>query len=80
MIVGYVAGAPVIEVAAHDPQQGTIFYTLDQGVSDAPAFVRGNVCLTCHISASTLEVPGPIARSNRVGDDGRPAASGPGRR
>ena len=70
-VVGYVAGAPVIEVAAHDPQQGTIFYTLDQGNSEAPRFVRGNVCLTCHISASTLDVPGPIDRSNRVGDDGQ---------
>ena len=71
VVVGYVAGAPVIEVASHDPQQGTIFYTLDQGVTDAPQFVRGNVCLTCHISASTLDVPGPIDRSNRVGEDGR---------
>jgi len=71
VVVGYVAGAPVIEVAAHDPQQGTIFYTLDQGPTDAPQFVRGNVCLTCHISASTLDVPGPIDRSNRVGEDGR---------
>ena len=61
----------MIEVASHDPQQGTIFYTLDQGVSDAPQFVRGNACLTCHISASTLDVPGPIDRSNRVGEDGR---------
>ena len=71
VIVGYIAGAPVIEVAAHDPQQGTIFYTLDQDVTDAPQFVRGNVCLTCHISASTLDVPGPIDRSNHVGEDGR---------
>ena len=71
VVVGYIAGAPVIEVAAHDPQQGTIFYTLDQGVTDAPQFVRGSVCLTCHISASTLDVPGPIDRSNRVGEDGR---------
>jgi hypothetical protein len=71
VVVGYVAGAPVIEVAAQDPQQGTIFYTLDQGISDAPRFVRGNVCLTCHISASTLDVPGPIDRSNRVAADGQ---------
>ena len=51
-----------------------------RAISDAPQFVRGNVCLTCHVSASTLDVPGPIApqqpRRRR-----RPAAcSGPGRR
>jgi hypothetical protein len=28
--VGYVPGAPVLELAAHDPQQGVVFYTLDQ--------------------------------------------------
>lgn len=69
--VGYVAGAPVIEVAAHDAQQGVVFYTLDQA-APAPRFVRRTSCLTCHVSASTLDVPGVIARSNTVGDDGTP--------
>ena len=27
-------------------------------------------CLTCHVSASTLDVPGMIARSHTVGEDG----------
>jgi hypothetical protein len=67
--VGYVPGAPVIELAAHDPQQGVVFYTLDQSAA-APIFVRRTSCLTCHVSASTLDVPGMIARSNAVGDDG----------
>src|SRR5437763_5935363 len=26
--VGYIPGAPMIEVASHDPQQGVVFYTL----------------------------------------------------
>jgi len=67
--VGYVPGAPLIEVAAHDPQQGVVFYTLDQA-GDPPIFMRGTSCLSCHVSASTLNVPGIIARSNIVGDDG----------
>ena len=67
--VGYVPGAPMIEVAAHDPQQGVVFYTLDQA-ADPPIFTRRTSCLTCHVSASTLNVPGIIARSNIVGDDG----------
>src|SRR5207237_5008229 len=69
VVVGYVPGAPVIEIAAHDPQQGVVFYTLDQHAS-RPSFARATMCLTCHISATTLGVPGLIARSNAVGEDG----------
>ena len=70
VVVGYIPGAPMLEIAAQDPQQGTIFYTLDQGATTEPRFVRGSTCLNCHVSASTLDVPGPIARSNRVSEDG----------
>jgi hypothetical protein len=69
VVVGYVPGAPVIEVAAHDPQQGVVFYTLDQAAA-GPVFTRRTSCLACHVSASTLDVPGMIVRSNTVGDDG----------
>lgn len=68
--VGYAPGAPVIEVAAHDPQQGVVFYTVDQTAA-APIFTRQTSCLSCHVSSSTLGVPGLIARSNTVGEDGR---------
>jgi hypothetical protein len=67
--VGYVPGAPLIEIAAHDPQQGVVFYTLDQAAS-APVLTRQRSCLTCHVSATTLEVPGMIARSNTIDEDG----------
>lgn len=67
--VGYLPGAPLIEVAVHDPQQGVVFYTLDQAAA-TPVFIRRTSCLTCHVSATTLGVPGMIARSNTVGDDG----------
>lgn len=69
--VGYVPGAPLIEVAAHDPQQAVVFYTVDQ-MAVAPAFVRRTNCLSCHVSATTLDVPGMIVRSNIVGEDGTP--------
>src|SRR5207237_9849970 len=69
VVVGYIPGAPLIEIAAHDPQQGVVFYTLDQHAS-RPSFARATMCLTCHISATTLGVPGLIARSNAVGEDG----------
>jgi hypothetical protein len=67
--VGYVPGAPLIEIASLDSQQAVIFYTVDQ-TAPAPAFVRARSCLSCHVSASTLDVPGLIARSNIVADDG----------
>jgi len=67
--IGYVPGAPLIEIAAHDPQQGVVFYTLDQTAA-APVLTRQRSCLTCHVSATTLEVPGMIARSNTIAGDG----------
>jgi hypothetical protein len=67
--VGYVPGAPVIEIASHDPEQGMIFYALAQGGA-TPVLSRQTMCLTCHVSASTLNVPGVIARSNNVAEDG----------
>src|SRR5262245_55535943 len=67
--VGYLPSAPVIEIAAHDSQQGVIFYTVEQSAA-APEFKRQTSCLTCHVSASTLNVPGVIARSNAVDVEG----------
>jgi hypothetical protein len=67
--VGYVPGAPMLELAAHDPDQGVVFYLIDQR-ADTPAIHRATSCRSCHVSASTLDVPGMIVRSNIVGDDG----------
>jgi len=70
VVVGYIPGARFLEIAAHDPEQGVVFYTVDQmvtpGVAAAPTpdIRRGANCLTCHVSGSTLDVPGMIARSN----------------
>jgi hypothetical protein len=69
VVVGYIPGAPMIEIASHDPRQGVVFYTIDQAASP-PAIRRQTMCLTCHVSASTLDVPGVIARSNAVDDEG----------
>jgi hypothetical protein len=67
--VAYVPGAPLLEVAALDPGQGVVFYTLDQG-SASPVFTRQTMCLTCHVSPATFGVPGFIARSHIVDDEG----------
>ena len=77
VIVGYIPGAPLLEVASHDPRQGVIFQTLPQDVPphDArnasqgprlgtqPRFARPDRCLTCHLSANSLGVPGILVRS-----------------
>jgi hypothetical protein len=68
--VGYVPGAPSLEIAAHDPQQGLVFYTLDQAAGGVPAFTRQTGCLACHVTPETLGVPGAIARSHMVDRDG----------
>jgi hypothetical protein len=70
VVVAYVPGAPVLEIAAHDREQGVVFYTLDQNAASSPAFTRRTTCLACHVSAATLDVPGLLVRSNAVGDDG----------
>ena len=61
--VGYIHDAPYLEFAAHDPQQGTVFYTLDQRREEKPVIERRDFCLSCHNTTSTLEVPGMLVRS-----------------
>ncbi len=69
VVVGYIPGAPIVEIAAQDAQQGTQFYTVDQGLPK-PRIRRLTSCLSCHVSAGTLEIPGFIARSHLVDEDG----------
>jgi hypothetical protein len=70
VVVGYIPGARALELAAHDAEQGVVFYTLDQSETAAPRFTRQTGCLSCHVSVSTLEVPGLIARSHVVSSQG----------
>ncbi|MCC6343018.1 MAG: hypothetical protein IT166_12520 [Bryobacterales bacterium] len=63
MSVGFVRGGDVLELAAVDPRQGVIFYTLDQEKTEKPRFDRRDTCLQCHQSGGTLGVPGLVVRS-----------------
>src|SRR6266536_1793842 len=56
--VGWVRGASVLEIAAEDPREGVIFYTLDQRGDARPVLKRNNGCLECHLTWDTLGVPG----------------------
>jgi hypothetical protein len=70
--VGWVPGEPFVEVAAHDPQQGVIFYILNQRPVNQPEFIRSDFCLNCHVASATLGVPGMLVRSVFPGPNGRP--------
>jgi hypothetical protein len=58
--VAWVRGGTVLEAWAHDPRQGTIFYTLDQEPTRAPRFGRRQDCVSCHVTWETAGVPGPL--------------------
>jgi hypothetical protein len=60
--VGFIPGAPLIEVSVADPKLGAVFYTVDQ-TAERPKFTRNNQCLECHASSKTMGVPGHLVRS-----------------
>jgi len=75
--VGWVPGADVLELAAHDSRQGVVFYTLPQKRTAAPRFERQQSCLLCHLTWETLGVPGMTMISTfPMSDDPHAYASG----
>jgi hypothetical protein len=68
--VGYIRGAPFLELATHDPEQGVVFYTIDQKPESPLERRRG--CMNCHQVFATLHVPGLLLRSSAIAPDGLP--------
>jgi len=68
--VGSVQNGDVLELAALDPKQGVIFYSLDVHETEKPKFVRRGECLQCHQDASNLYVPGLLVESVYPAADG----------
>ncbi len=68
--VASVRGAFVLEIAAQDPEQGTIFYELDQQSAERPTLLRTRACLRCHHSFYTNGIPGRLMRSTLTAADG----------
>lgn len=68
--LGFIPGAPFIEVAGMDPKLGGVFYSIDQSKTGRPKFARTDQCLECHTSTKTLGVPGPLVRSFATDADG----------
>ena len=72
--IAYVHNSQVLEVAALDPTQGMVFYTLANRPSDAPSFSRQVMsCLQCHMGPATLNVPGLVVSSTVTRPDGSPS-------
>ena len=59
VVVGWVRGG-FVEIAAQDPEQGTVFYTAHSSWLQGPTIARDDTCLSCHNSHRTANVPGMI--------------------
>jgi hypothetical protein len=68
--VGFIPGAPLLELSIADPKLGGVFYTLDQTKAKRPELVRNNQCLECHASSKTMGVPGHVVRSFATDENG----------
>ncbi|MGE5192569.1 MAG: hypothetical protein ACM3U2_08710 [Deltaproteobacteria bacterium] len=71
--VGFVPGAPFLEISAVDPHKGAIFYTLPQKEDQPAKLAREESCLLCHASNNSLNVPGHLVRSFVTDAQGNPA-------
>lgn len=71
--VGFVPGAPFLEISAVDPRKGAIFYTLSQKDEKQPVkLAREESCLLCHASSNVRSVPGHLLRSFVTDIQGNP--------
>ncbi|MDB5341336.1 MAG: hypothetical protein JWN70_6955 [Planctomycetaceae bacterium] len=61
--VGWVPGSSLIEISAADPDLGGTFYSLLQPEGGEVQLRRDESCLLCHLTRSTLRVPGHLVRS-----------------
>jgi len=68
--VAWIRGSFVLEVAAQDPAQGTMFYEMDQRPTEKPTLRQTRACLRCHHSLYTNGVPGVLVRSTPTAADG----------
>ncbi|MGI9519364.1 MAG: hypothetical protein ACR2NP_20095, partial [Pirellulaceae bacterium] len=71
--IGWVRSGDFVEVAAVDPVQGAVFYTVDQHNAEQAIITRDTgQCLSCHANANTGKVPGFVVRSVFPKPDGHP--------
>jgi len=68
--IGFIPGAPLIEISVADPKMGGVFYTIEQKKLERPDFQRTDQCLECHASTKSMGVPGHLIRSFQTDEDG----------
>ena len=68
--IGFIPGAPVLEVSVAEAKLGGVFYTLEQKETPKPRFLRNDQCLECHASAKSMGVPGHLVRSFETDEAG----------
>lgn len=75
--VGWIPGAPNLELVGIDPRSGPVFFVLPNRLDPKPAPSRQTLaCFQCHDSVMTGQVPGLMARSVFAGQDGAPRFAG----
>jgi hypothetical protein len=74
VVVGWVRGGPLLELAAEDPRQGMMFFSMGQNPEGPPHANRDPNCLPCHVSDQTMGVPGTLMRSVYTDTDGKTIA------
>lgn len=71
--LGFINGAPYVELTSVDPKLGPVFYTFQNMKVARPAIARQtHNCTNCHSGSMTRGVPGVMARSVYAGYDGMP--------
>lgn len=66
-----------LEVVSFDPNQGAIFYIVENQPSQKPRFERAELdCTQCHVAAATRGVPGVFVRSVHTSPSGAQSARG----
>jgi hypothetical protein len=73
--LGWIPGAPLVEISVADPKLGALFYSLDNKKIARPKFRRNDQCLECHASSKSMGVPGFVLRSFMTDEDGQPDLS-----
>lgn len=68
--IGWIPGAPLIELSVADAKMGGVFYTIEQKKLERPEFKRTDQCLECHASTKSMGVPGHLVRSFETDEDG----------
>ena len=71
--IGYIPGAPTLELLAQDPVKGSLFYVVPQTREEFRPR-REEQCTTCHIGTRTRGVPGWLVHSVETDERGRPVS------